>query len=73
MGDTLSEEEGELGVSPPEEEAAEEGAPAESAGDEAADAVPAFGSSAPTGRIAPAASGNSARALNNSASGAAKG
>ena len=49
MGDTLSEEEGELGVSPPEEEAAAEGAPAESAEDEAADALSAFASSAPAG------------------------
>ena len=73
MGDTLSEEEGELGVSLPEEGAAAEGAPAESAGDEAADALSAFGSSTPAGRVAPAASGNSARALNSSASGAAKG
>jgi len=73
VGDTLFEEEGGLGVSPPEEGAAAEGAPAEPAEDEAADALSAFGSSAPVGRVAPAASGNSARALNNSASGAAKG
>ena len=49
MGDTLFEEEEGLGVSPPEEEAAAGGAPAESAGDEAADALSAFASSASAG------------------------
>ena len=49
MGDTLSEEEGGLGVSPAEEEAAAGGTPADPAGDEAVDALSAFGSSAPAG------------------------